>query len=120
MLGPDLPRLGLPYASIPLLHPLTLIRSCLHSVPPRTADDQGLPFYPPNVPDGLQVDELGNIFATGPAGVLVFSPDGSPLGMIDPGIFSANVAMGRDGYLYMAARQSIMRIKVSTKALRWQ
>ena len=27
------------------------------------------------LPDGLKVDEAGNLFATGPGGVLVFSPD---------------------------------------------
>ena len=36
-------------------------------------EDQGLP-------DGLKVDTKGNLFATGPGGVLVFAPDGKHLG----------------------------------------
>ncbi|MEO8427838.1 MAG: SMP-30/gluconolactonase/LRE family protein, partial [Verrucomicrobiota bacterium] len=40
-----------------------------------TKDKKGLP-------DGLKVDKAGNLFATGPGGVLVFSPDGKHLGTI--------------------------------------
>ncbi len=32
------------------------------------------------LPDGMKVDKDGNIFATGPGGVLVFAPDGTHLG----------------------------------------
>ena len=34
----------------------------------------------PGLPDGLKVDMQGNLFATGPGGVLVFSPEGVHLG----------------------------------------
>ena len=36
-------------------------------------------------PDGLKVDHLGNIFATGPGGVHVFTPTGTHLGTIATG-----------------------------------
>lgn len=120
VLRPDLLRIVFFHAPMVPFMPSVMTHSYPHSVPSRTADDQDVPVRPQYGPDGLQVDELGNIFATAPSGVLIFSPDATPLGMIDPGTFTANVAMGRDGYLYMAARQSIMRIKVSTKALVWQ
>ena len=34
------------------------------------------------VPDGMAVDPAGNLFATGPGGVLVFAPDGTHLGTL--------------------------------------
>ncbi|CAM9952538.1 unnamed protein product, partial [Hapterophycus canaliculatus] len=67
-------------------------------------------------PDGIKVDERGNIFATAPGGVVVVSPAGEHLGTIfTGGVFVANVALAGDGYLYMAASGSIMRVKVLTK-----
>ena len=36
-------------------------------------------------PDGFKVDEHGNLFATGPGGVLVISPEGKHLGTISTG-----------------------------------
>ncbi|CAM9264933.1 unnamed protein product [Laminaria digitata] len=68
-------------------------------------------------PDGLKVDEGGNVFAAAPGGVAVLSPSGEHLGTVfTGGVFVANVAIGGDGYLYMAATDSIMRVKVLTKA----
>ena len=68
-------------------------------------------------PDGLKVDDRGNIFAAAPGGVAVFSPSGEHLGtVVTGGVFVANVALGGDGYLYMAASDRIMRVKVLTKA----
>src|SRR6202043_249216 len=46
------------------------------------------------LPDGLRVDKQGNLFATGPGGVLVFAPDGTHLGTIATGVPTANCAFG--------------------------
>src|SRR5690606_13310325 len=46
------------------------------------------------MPDGLKVDEKGNVFATGPGGLHVFSPDGTHLGTIDTGEKTGNCAWG--------------------------
>jgi len=68
------------------------------------------------VPDGLKVDREGNIFATGPGGVNVFSPDGTFLGRINPGVATANCGWGNDGsVLYITADSYLCRIKLSTK-----
>ena len=68
------------------------------------------------VPDGMTVDLAGNIFATGPGGVWVFSPDGTHLGTIQPDEVPANVAWGDDGYtLYMTARSGLYRILLNTE-----
>ncbi len=68
------------------------------------------------VPDGMTVDLAGNVFATGPGGVWVFSPDGTHLGTIQPDEVPANVAWGDDGYtLYMTARSGLYRILLNTE-----
>ncbi len=68
------------------------------------------------LPDGLKVDKEGNLFATGPGGVLVISPLGKLLGIIKPGETTANCAWGNDGTtLYMTADTVLCRIKTKTQ-----
>jgi gluconolactonase len=70
------------------------------------------------MPDGLKVDHQGNLFATGPGGVLIFSPQGKHLGTILTGQSTANVAFGNDGsMLYITADMLLARIKTSTKGI---
>jgi gluconolactonase len=70
------------------------------------------------VPDGLKVDVHGNIFAAGPGGVHVFSPDGSRLGRIETGVKTGNVAWGDDGStLYIAANHWILRLRTRTRGM---
>jgi gluconolactonase len=65
------------------------------------------------LPDGMKVDSLGNIFATGPGGVWVFSPDGKHLGTIKPPETPANCGWGDDGKtLYITARTGLYRVKL--------
>ena len=67
----------------------------------------------PGLPDGLKMDEAGNLFATGPGGVLVFSPDGRHLGTIRTTQATANGAFDRDGTtLYMTADSYLLRIRL--------
>ncbi len=69
-------------------------------------------------PDGMKVDRSGNLFATGPGGVNVFSPDGTLLGRINPGVPTANCAFAEDGsVLYLTADMYLCRIKTKTKGL---
>ena len=68
------------------------------------------------LPDGMKIDVQGNIFATGPGGVLVFSPEGKHLGTIVTGQSTANCAFGDDGQtLYMTADYFVMRVRLKTK-----
>jgi gluconolactonase len=70
----------------------------------------------PGLPDGMKVDVDGNVWATGPGGVWVFTPDGTVIGNIDTGTNTANVAFGDDGStLYIAANHDICRVKTTTK-----
>jgi gluconolactonase len=69
------------------------------------------------LPDGMKVDKAGNLWATGPGGVLVLAPDGRHLGTINTGEATANCAFGGDGRLYITADMHLCRIKVTTKGL---
>ena len=72
------------------------------------------------LPDGMKIDEHGNLFAGGPGGVLVFSPAGKHLGTIVTTEPTANVAFGPDdgagSALYMTAHDKLCRIRLSTRA----
>jgi gluconolactonase len=70
------------------------------------------------LPDGMKVDKAGNLFATGPGGVLVFAPDGTHLGTFSTGQATANCAFGENGsVLFITADMYIGRVRVSTKGL---
>ena len=72
----------------------------------------------PGLPDGLAVDAEGHLFATGPGGVLVLTPDGRHLGTIRTGKATANCAFGDDGRsLYMTAHDTLLRILLGTRGL---
>ena len=68
------------------------------------------------LPDGMKVDASGNLFATGPGGVLIFSPDGTHLGTLNTGEATANCGWGDDGStLYITADMYLCRIRLTTK-----
>jgi gluconolactonase len=66
------------------------------------------------VPDGMKIDEEGNLYATGPGGILVISPKGKHLGTIQPPEIPSNCAFGdADGQtLFITARTSVYRIRL--------
>jgi gluconolactonase len=71
---------------------------------PGTADD---------VPDGLKVDSLGDVWATGPGGIRIMTPDGKVLGQIKLPEVAANIAWGDDGSTaYITASTSIYRVRM--------
>jgi gluconolactonase len=68
------------------------------------------------LPDGLKLDRSGNLFATGPGGVLILSPDGEHLGTIETGEATGNCCWGNDGsVLYICADMYLGRVKTSTR-----
>ncbi len=76
----------------------------------------------PGLPDGLKVDKQGNIWATGPGGVYVFSPEGKVLGRISTGEKTANCGWGgKDGsVLYITADMYLCRIQTLTSGAGWE
>jgi gluconolactonase len=68
--------------------------------------------------DGMKVDVHGNVFATGPGGVLVLSPQGQLLGRLVTGESIANVGWGNDGnVLYLTSDMYLCRIRTKTKGV---
>ena len=67
--------------------------------------------------DGLKVDANGNLWTTGPGGVLIISREGKHLGTILTGRPTANCTFGEaDGHtLYMTANNTLLRIKTKAK-----
>jgi gluconolactonase len=70
----------------------------------------------PGVPDGIEVDQSGNLFTAGPGGILIIAPDGLHLGTIATGRPTANCAFGDDGStLYITADDQLLRVRLRTK-----
>jgi len=67
------------------------------------------------LPDGMKIDRHGNLFASGPGGILILTPDARHLGTIITGEKTANSAWGGDGsVLYMCADMYVCRIQTRT------
>lgn len=72
----------------------------------------------PGLPDGMKVAPNGTVFATGPGGVWVFSPAGTPIGLIRTGQPTANCAFDdTHKYLYMTANMFLMRVPLIASGL---
>lgn len=69
------------------------------------------------VPDGIKVDQAGNLFVTGPKGIWVWDPSGKHLGTIVLPEQPANLAWGDKDYhtLYITATTSVYRLETKTK-----
>lgn len=69
------------------------------------------------VPDGIKVDEQGNLFVTGPKGIWVWDAKGNHLGTIVMPEQPANLAWGDPQYdtLYITATTSVYRLKTKTR-----
>jgi gluconolactonase len=65
--------------------------------------------------DGMKLDEQGNVYVTGPEGVLVFSPDGEHLGTIKVPEPVGNLNWGDDDWksLYIPASTSVYRVRMN-------
>ncbi len=72
------------------------------------------------VPDGMKVDQAGNIYATGPAGIMIFSPGGKLLGTIQLPEIPANLNWGDADAkaLYITARTGLYRIRTNIAGVR--
>src|SRR6266550_2308091 len=69
------------------------------------------------VPDGIKVDEKGNLFVTGPKGIWLWDANGNHLGTIVMPEQPANLTWGDPQYdtLYITATTSVYRLRTKTK-----
>lgn len=67
----------------------------------------------PGGPDGMKVDKHGNLYLTGPGGILVVSAAGEHLGTIGLPLPPSNLAFGPgEKDLYVTARSTVLRIRL--------
>jgi gluconolactonase len=72
------------------------------------------------ITDGMKVDELGNLWTTGPGGLWVLSPSGRPLGVIPMPEDGTNLVFGDVDRktLYISAPTSIYKIRTNVAGAR--
>jgi gluconolactonase len=70
-------------------------------------------------PDGMKCDTLGNLWTTGPGGVLVFSPAGELLGRLKVPGGTTNVAFGeKDGRtLFVTAGDKVFSVRTKMEGI---
>jgi gluconolactonase len=70
--------------------------------------------------DGLKVDQAGNVYAAGPEGIWILSPNGTHLGTIKAAEIPANFAWGDDDgrTMYITARTGLYRVRLNVPGIR--
>ena len=68
-------------------------------------------------PDGMTIDEHGNLYLTGGGGVWAVTPDGQPLGMVPTPQLASNVTFGgRDGTtLYITCDRKVYSVRMRVR-----
>jgi gluconolactonase len=65
------------------------------------------------LPDGLRIDKQGNVFASGPGGIWIFSPSGKVLGKIRIPEATANCELADDDKtLYLTSDMYLIRVRL--------
>ena len=69
------------------------------------------------VPDGIKVDKQGNLYVTGPKGILIWDKNGKHLGTIVIPEQPANLTWGDEDYrtLYITATTSLYRLRLKAQ-----
>lgn len=71
----------------------------------------------PGLPDGMCMDERGDLWAASPGGIRVFSPDGRPIGLIATGATISNCTFGgADGRtLFMTSTHALASLRTKVR-----
>lgn len=97
----------------PVLYSYDIVRDGTLENGKKLFDFQYLTEVDSGLPDGLKVHKTGNIFATGPGGVHIISPQGKHLAAIKTGKSTANCAFDSDQkYLYLTTTDLLLRVKL--------
>lgn len=71
----------------------------------------------PGLPDGMCIDERGDLWASGPGGIHVLTPAGRELGLISTGVAMSNCAFGgADGRtLFMTSTHQVVALRTNVR-----
>jgi gluconolactonase len=70
------------------------------------------------VPDGFRIDSAGNLWASGPGGIWIFSSEGKHLGTVTVPETPSNCAWGDDGKtLYITAVTGLYRVRTKVAGM---
>ncbi len=71
------------------------------------------------VPDGLKIDEAGNIFSTGPGGIWIWNSEENLLGVLELPELPANLGWGDQDRktMYVTARTSVYSLRMNTPGI---
>jgi gluconolactonase len=71
----------------------------------------------PGLPDGMTVDEHGNLWASGPGGIHVLTPQGREVGLISTGVAISNCTFGgSDGRtLFMTSTHRLVALRTNVR-----
>jgi gluconolactonase len=74
----------------------------------------------PGNPDGMKVDQKGNVYCTGPGGIWIMSPEGKHLGTILLPENATNMAFGDPDYktLYITDRRSFAKVRLNAPGMK--
>lgn len=74
-----------------------------------------------NTPDGMTIDQLGNLYCTGLGGLYIFSPEGEVLDFIEIPELTTNVEFGgpEQSILYISCQDKIYSLETSVHAAYW-
>lgn len=81
----------------------------------------------PGIPDGIKVDEFGNLWSSSAEGIHIYSPKGELLGkiLIESSSATSNLAFGKDSegrkWVYITATMRVLRlaVKVDGSTAKW-
>ena len=85
--------------------------------------DKGRVFFNPDTdndasPDGMSIDEHGNLYFTGRGGVWVVTPKGKPLGLIKTPMFASNCTLGgkNNKMLFIVGSGKVLSIQLQVRS----
>ncbi|KAF7315814.1 SGL domain-containing protein [Mycena indigotica] len=95
--------------------PATIYAFDVHPTTQAFMNRRAFAFVDSGVPDGVQVDTDGNVYAGCGDGVHVWAPDGTLIGKFFIGTTSANMAFAGPGRLVILAETKIFLAKIAAK-----
>ncbi|KAK8051077.1 hypothetical protein PG993_002462 [Apiospora rasikravindrae] len=81
---------------------------------PFLANKRVFAFAMKGVPGAVHCDDVGNVYAACGDGIEIWSPGGVPLGLIEVAGGCSNFCFGKQGEMFLCAKQRLFRLQVRT------